>query len=93
MANNKSAKKRILTNERQRLRNRYYKGSLSKLTKLFLQDIETYKVSQDLNDKAQAQTRLNSIYSFIDKSQKQNILHKNKAARKKSQLAAQLKLA
>jgi len=35
MANNKSARKRIGINERNRLRNRYYKTSVRTLTKLF----------------------------------------------------------
>ena len=43
--------------------------------------------------KETAQTLLNSIYSLIDKGSKKNIYHKNTAARKKSQLAAQLKAA
>jgi small subunit ribosomal protein S20 len=36
MANNKSAKKRIEINERNRLRNRFYKSSVRTLTKFFL---------------------------------------------------------
>jgi small subunit ribosomal protein S20 len=36
MANNKSAKKRIQINERNRLRNRFYKSSVRTLTKTFL---------------------------------------------------------
>ena len=36
MANNKSAKKRILTANRNRLQNRFYKTSVRTLTKLFL---------------------------------------------------------
>jgi small subunit ribosomal protein S20 len=36
MANNKSAKKRIEINKRNRLRNRFYKSSVRTLIKLFL---------------------------------------------------------
>jgi small subunit ribosomal protein S20 len=35
MANNKSAKKRIKINERNRLRNRFYKSSVRTLIKVF----------------------------------------------------------
>jgi small subunit ribosomal protein S20 len=43
MANNKSGKKRILINERNRVENRYYKSSVRTLTKMFLQDVEVFK--------------------------------------------------
>jgi small subunit ribosomal protein S20 len=93
MANNKSGKKRILINERNRLENRYYKSSVRTLTKMFLQDLEVYKASQDPNDKVTAQTRLSSVYSLIDKGTKKNVFPKNTAARKKSKLSAQLRVA
>ena len=47
MANNKSAKKRIEINKRNRLRNRYYKTSVRTLIKLFFQDLEIYKTSTE----------------------------------------------
>ena len=93
MANNKSGKKRILINERNRVENRYYKSSVRTLTKMFLQDVEVYKTSQDSNDKTTAQNRLSSVYSLIDKGTKRNVFPKNTAARKKSKLAAKLKVA
>ena len=43
MANNKSAKKRIEINKRNRLRNRYYKSSVRTLIKIFFQNLEAYK--------------------------------------------------
>jgi small subunit ribosomal protein S20 len=46
MANNKSAKKRIKINERNRLRNRFYKSSVRTLIKSFLKDLEIYKISK-----------------------------------------------
>jgi small subunit ribosomal protein S20 len=84
MANNKSGKKRILINERNRVENRYYKSSVRTLTKMFLQDVE---------DKTAAQNSLSSVYSLIDKGTKRNVFPKNTAARKKSKLAAKLKVA
>ena len=93
MANNKSAKKRIQTNERNRLQNRYYKSSVRTLIKLFFQDLETYKTSKDPQEKEKLNKTLSSIYSFLDKGTKKNIFHKNAAARKKAKLAAYLKTA
>ena len=93
MANNKSAKKRILTNERNRLQNRYYKSSVRTLIKLFFQDLETYKTSKDPQEKEKLNKTLSSIYSFLDKGTKKHIFHKNAAARKKAKLAAYLKTA
>jgi small subunit ribosomal protein S20 len=93
MANNKSAKKRILITKRNTFQNRFYKSSVRTLTKRFLKDLEIYKTSQDSNDKEKVQTVFNSIYSLIDKGLKKNVYHKNTAARKKSKLAALLKAA
>ena len=91
MANNKSAKKRILIAKRNNLQNRFYKSSVRTLTKKFLKDLEIYKSSQNDTDKEKVQIVLNSIYSLIDKSSKKNVYHKNTAARKKAKLAALLK--
>ena len=93
MANNKSAKKRILINERNRLQNRFYKTSVRTLTKLFLSNLEIYKTAPTSENKQKLQHLLNSIYSLIDKGCKKNVFHKNTAARKKAQLAAKLKAA
>ena len=93
MANNKSAKKRILINKRNRFRNRYYKSSVRTLIKIFFQNLETYKTSQDPEEKEKLKKILSSIYSLMDKGTKKNIFHKNAAARKKSKLSAYLKTA
>ena len=87
MANNKSAKKRILIAKRNRLENRFYKTSTRTLIKLFFQSVETYKVDPTSENKEKVQNLLNSIYSLIDKGCKKNVFHKNTAARKKSKLA------
>lgn len=93
MANNKSAKKRILIAKRNRLQNRFYKTSVRTLTKMFMKSVEIYKASKTAEDREKAQKILNSIYSLIDKGSKKNVFHKNSAARKKSKLALQLKMA
>nr|YP_010208455.1 ribosomal protein S20 [Pseudo-nitzschia cuspidata]UBA15468.1 ribosomal protein S20 [Pseudo-nitzschia cuspidata] len=90
MANNKSAQKRIGTNERNRLRNRYYKTSVRTLTKLFLKTLNSSENGQTPESKEKLQTILNSIYSFLDKGTKKNVFHKNTAARQKARLASRL---
>jgi small subunit ribosomal protein S20 len=91
MANNKSAEKRININERDRLRNRFYKSSVRTLIKTFFKYLEVYKISKNPEDKEKLQKVLSSVYSLIDKGTKKNVFHKNAAARKKSKLAAYLK--
>ena len=92
MANNKSAKKRILIAKRNRLQNRFYKTSVRTLTKMFVKSLETYKNSKNLEDREKSQKILNSIYRLLDKGSKRNVFHKNTAARTKSKLALQLKM-
>ena len=91
MANNKSAKKRILIAKRNRLQNRFYITSVRNLTKLFLKNLEIYKKSKTSENKEKTQNILNSLYSLIDKGLKKKVFHKNTAARKKSKLALQFK--
>ena len=91
MANNKSAKKRIKINERNRLRNRFYKSSVRTLIKVFFKDLEIYKISKRPDEKEKLTKILSSVYSLIDKGTKKNVFHKNTAARKKAQLAIYLK--
>ena len=90
MANTKSAEKRIHINERNRLRNRFYKSSVRTLIKDFFKKLEVYKISQSPEDKEKLKKNLSSVYSLIDKGTKKNVFHKNAAARKKAKLAAYL---
>lgn len=91
MANNKSARKRILITKRNRLQNRFYKTSVRTLTKIFLNNLAIYKSSPTSENREKVQNILNSIYSLIDKGYKKNVFHKNTAARKKSKLALSFK--
>lgn len=91
MANNKSARKRIEINARNRLRNRYYKTSVRTLIKFFLKDLEFYKSSLDPKVKEKLEKNLSAIYSIFDKGTKKNVFHKSTAARKKAKLVAYLK--
>ena len=92
MANSKSAEKRIDINKRNRLRNRFYKSSVRTLIKVFLKDLEVYKVSKNPEDKKKLEKILSSVYRLIDKGTKKNVFHKNTAARKKSKLSSYLKV-
>jgi len=91
MANSKSAEKRVEINERNRLRNRFYKSSVRTLIKGFFKNLEVYKTSKNPEDKEKLQKILSSVYSLIDKGTKKNIFHKNAAARKKAKLASYFK--
>ncbi len=76
MANHKSALKRIRSNEAKKLRNKYQ----HKTTRNAVRDLRT------LEDKKEAEGKLNTVISMLDKLAKNNIIHKNKAANLKSQL-------
>ena len=56
MANNKSAKKRILIAKRNRVQNRFYKTSVRTLTKMFLNSLEVYKTDKTTENKEKAQS-------------------------------------
>jgi small subunit ribosomal protein S20 len=92
MANNKSAKKRILINKRNRLQNRYYQTSVRTLIKLFFQNLEVAQVEKTNRSQKNLQIILSSIFSFLDKGTKKNVFHKNTAAKKKAKLASYLKI-
>ena len=77
MANHKSALKRIRSNEAKRLRNKYQ----HKTARNAVRDLRTSE------DKKEAEDKLNTVISMLDKLAKNNIIHKNKAANLKSQLA------
>ena len=80
MANHKSALKRIRSNEAKRLRNKYQ----HKTARNAVRDLRTSE------DKKEAEGKLNTVISMLDKLAKNNIIHKNKAANLKSQLTKQI---
>ncbi|MCH1417233.1 MAG: 30S ribosomal protein S20 [Flavobacteriaceae bacterium] len=76
MANHKSALKRIRSNDKKRLRNRFqHKTARNAVRRL-----------RELTDKKEATTLLPSVISMLDKLAKKNIIHANKAANIKSKL-------
>jgi small subunit ribosomal protein S20 len=80
MANHKSALKRIRTNRRRQMRNRYHAKTMRNAVKKF----------RSLTDTAEAKEQYPKIVSLIDKNAKRNIIHKNKAANLKSKLSKKL---
>ncbi len=76
MAHHKSAKKRIRQNEVRRLRN---KAALSEIKTLM-------KKVRSATNKEEAEKLLREAVSKIDKNVSKGRLHKNTAARRKSQL-------
>lgn len=79
MANIKSAKKRILTAEKNRLRNVAFKTSIKTAIKKVLE-------AATAKDNEVIKTTLAKAYQLCDKAASKGILHKNTAARKKSRL-------
>ncbi len=77
MANHKSALKRIRSNNKKRLRNRFqHKTARNAVRKL-----------RETTDKSEALKQFPSVVSLVDKLSKKNIIHSNKAANLKSKLS------
>ena len=76
MANHKSALKRIRSNEKRRVLNRYQHKTTRNA-------IKAIRIATDKNDASQ---KLSSVISMIDKLAKKNIIHANKASNLKSKL-------
>ncbi|MCR4692847.1 MAG: 30S ribosomal protein S20 [Firmicutes bacterium] len=83
MPNIKSAKKRVLVIEKKTLINQMHKTALKTAVKRFEKAAEE-------NNLDEAKALFGEAVSKLDKGVKQGILHKNAAARKKSQLALKL---
>ncbi|UAJ65544.1 30S ribosomal protein S20 [Candidatus Schneideria nysicola] len=79
MASIKSAKKRILTSEKR------HKQNISKRS-MIRTFIKKVYIAINSNDKKKALDAFYSMQSIIDRNVKKGLLHKNKAARHKSNL-------
>lgn len=77
MANYPSSVRRIRTNERDRIRNKHYRSQMRTAVK-------GIRASEN---KEEAQKRLTSTTSLLDKLASKGIIHKNNAANQKSRLA------
>ena len=83
MANIKSQKKRILTNERRRQRNKSVKSALHTA-------IRAFRTAAAEGDKDKAGELLAATSRKLDKAATKGVIHKNQAANKKSALAKAL---
>ena len=83
MPNTKSAGRRVRNNARKRLQNRSVKSRLKTLERAFADATKSGK-------KEEASTAYRKLSSAFDKAAKSGVIHKSKANRKKSRLAANL---
>ncbi len=79
MANTASAKKRIRSSERRRVRNRVYRSSARTYVKKANQQIEAGAWEE-------ADAAVRRAARALDKAAQKGIIHKNNAARRKSRL-------
>ncbi len=83
MANIKSQQKRILTNERRRLRNKSVKSSLHTA-------VRGFRAAVEAGDKDKAGELLAATNRKLDQAATKGVIHKNQAANRKSALAQAL---
>lgn len=81
MPNHHSAEERVRRNERDKIKNRNYKRRMRQAIK----DIMKSAV------KSEAEKKLKSIYALADKMVVKGIMHRNKCARVKAQMALKVK--
>ena len=80
MANIKQQKKRVLTNEKRRLRNKSVRSAVRTEIRKFREAVES-------GDKAAAEAQLRVASRKLDKSVSKGVFHRNNAANKKSGMA------
>ncbi len=83
MANIKSQKKRILTNEKRRVRNKQVRTALKTYIRKFHQAVET-------GDQDAATQALRVATRQLDRAASKGVIHANNASNRKSSLARQL---
>lgn len=88
MANIKSAYKRILISERNRLRNKSYRSSVRSLLKKTL----TYLSNSNKENADTIKNLISLTYSRIDKAIQKGVIHANSGNSKKSRIARYFKV-
>ncbi len=91
MANNNSAKKRILIAERNRVQNKTYRSAMRTLIKSCFAACDSYKASPGDETKQEVKKTMSSAFSKIDKAVKRGVLHKNAGANQKARLSSAVK--
>ncbi|CAJ0991175.1 30S ribosomal protein S20 [Pantoea sp. Nvir] len=84
MANIKSAKKRAITSEKRRKHNASRRSMMRTLVKNVYSAIAS-------EDKTAAENAFNKMQPIVDRQAARGLIHKNKAARYKANLFAQIK--
>ena len=84
MPNNKSAKKRVLIAERNRLYNRFWKTRCKNAVKKVIEAVTN-------NDASVAQEKFNEAQCVLDKAVVKGVMHKNTASRRKAYIATAMK--
>lgn len=84
LPNKKSAKKRVLVTERNRIYNRFWKTRCKNAVKKLLDAVEQ-------KDPQLATKRLNEAQGVLDKAVIKGVVHRNTAARRKAGMAAKVK--
>ena len=84
MPNKKSAAKRVLVSEKNRIYNRYWKTRCKNSVKKFIDAIT-------VKDAELASKRLNEAQSVIDKAVVKGVIHRNTASRRKAGMAGKLR--
>ena len=84
MPRKKSAKKRVLIAERNRIYNRFWKTRCKNAVKKVLAAVEQ-------KDAELASAKFNEAQGVIDKAVVKGVVHRNTAARRKSMMAAKVK--
>ena len=87
MANNKSAKKRVLQNEKRRMNNCSRRSSIKTAVKKVLTAIESTSTT------ANVEVLFNDAQAKIARAKGKGLLHRNTAARKVSRLAKRVNAA
>ena len=84
-------RKLVAQNKRNRMINRHYISTSKSLLKFLLAKIKFYKTVTDNIQKETVKTEIkkliNHSFSILDKAVKKNVIHQNKAARKKSTIS------
>ena len=80
MANIKSQKKRVITNEKAHLRNKEVKSAIKT-------SVRSVRKAVDAGDKEAAQAAYQVVARRLDKAAGKGVIHRNQAANRKSGLA------
>ena len=83
MAQHKSAKKRILQNDKKRIRNRHIRTTLRSALKRFEQTLEKQNAEE-------LKALMGKTISIVDTAASKGVIHKNKAARHVSQITRKI---